>query len=383
MMCNSGFRRGTFLFAASLCAALGAMPAASAQAPTRYLGTVVEISGNTVMLRTGQGEEHTVEVPATAELKRIEPGQTNLSAAAAMQFSEIATGDRVLVWIDPNSTGATPQALRLVAIKASDLEKRREQEAQEWKQNGAGGLVKSLDPGTGTIVLASGAGPTAHNFTIHTGKTTVLKRYAPASVSYEAAQPAPFAAIHVGDQLIARGVKNGTEIDAAEVVSGTFRNISGLIRALDPANSTFTIKDLATKKQVAVTVPADAQMRRLPERMAELLAARLKGDAAGGAGGGARGGHGGFRQRGGGPQGNGGAALAEADPQQLLKRAPLIHFSDLQKGDAVMLVATPGASQVTAITLISGVQPLLEAPESQDLLANWSMSSDAPESGVQ
>ena len=44
-----------------------------------------------------------------------------------------------------------------------------------------------------------------------------------------------------------------------------------------------------------------------------------------------------------------------------------------------MLVATPGTAQVTAITLIAGVQPLLEAPESQDLLANWSMSSSAPE----
>ena len=41
-----------------------------------------------------------------------------------------------------------------------------------------------------------------------------------------------------------------------------------------------------------------------------------------------------------------------------------------------MLVATSGASDLTAITLLTGVEPLLEAPEaSRSLLANWSMGS--------
>lgn len=373
MKSNSGSRTWGFLLAFSLCVALMATVAAHAQSATRYLGTITVMNGNTITVKTAQGEEHTVEVPETADLKRIEPGQTNLSAAVAMQFSELAAGDRVLVWIDPNASGATPQALRLVAIKASDLEKKRQQEAEEWQRNGAGGLVKSIDPATGTIVISTGAGPTLHTFTIHTGKTTVLKRYAPASVSYSAAQPAPFDAIHVGDQLMARGTKTGAVIDAAEVVSGSFHNISGLIASVDPANTTFTIKDLATKKQITVKVPADAQMRQLPERMAQMLAARLKGGETDEGRGAPPANNEGFRQRGGGP------GAAAADPQQILKRAPLIHFSDLQKGEAVMLVATPGDAQVIAITLIAGVQPLLEAPESQDLLANWSMSSSAPE----
>jgi hypothetical protein len=62
--------------------------------------------------------------------------------------------------------------------------------------------------------------------------------------------------------------------------------------------------------------------------------------------------------------------------QQMLSRAPAIQFSDLKKGDAVMLVSTAGSSDVTAITLLTGVEPLLEAPEaSRNLLANWSMGS--------
>jgi hypothetical protein len=59
----------------------------------------------------------------------------------------------------------------------------------------------------------------------------------------------------------------------------------------------------------------------------------------------------------------------------MLSRASAIQLGDLQKGEAVMLVATDGANEVTAITLLAGVEPLLEAPAaSQNLLSNWSMN---------
>jgi len=43
----------------------------------------------------------------------------------------------------------------------------------------------------------------------------------------------------------------------------------------------------------------------------------------------------------------------------------------------VMLVSTPGSTDVTVITLLAGVEPLLEAPASTQnmLLSNWSMGS--------
>ena len=201
------------------------------------------------------------------------------------------------------------------------------------------------------------------------------------AVSYDAAQGAPIDAIHVGDQLRARGEKNtdGTEIAAEEVISGTFRNISGAISSIDAASSTFLLKDLATKKVMTVHVTPDAQMRRLPDMIARMLAARLTGNSGGpggdrsafpGApGGGAPNGGGGFGQRGG-PGGG--------DMQQMLNRVPAIQLADLKKGDAVMLVSTDGSTDVTAITLLAGVEPLLEAPAaSQNLLNNWSMNSGA------
>ncbi|MGB6687646.1 MAG: hypothetical protein WBE76_07365 [Terracidiphilus sp.] len=385
------------VLAAALLATIATV--AHAQAAGRYLGTVTAISGNTLTVKTDAGEVHQVQVPETASLKQVEPGQKDLSQAKTVQFGDLANGDRVLVRIDPNATGATPQAALIIAIKQADVVAKQQQEREDWQRRGVGGLVKSVDAGSGVIVLTVGAGPTAKMVTVHTTKATVLKRYAPGSVRFDDAQPAPIDAIHAGDQLRARGDKNagGAELTADEVVSGSFRNISGTVTSTDAANSTLVVKDLISKKQVTIHVTADAQMRRLPEGMAQILAARLKGGASGGQGGqggqggrtgearqaspsggaasggqgnsyGAGGGAGSGRSQYAGGQGGGGG-----DPQQMLSRAPAIQLSDLKKGEAVMVVSTEGAQEVSAITLLAGVEPLLQAPESQNLLSNWSM----------
>ena len=80
----------------------------------------------------------------------------------------------------------------------------------------------------------------------------MLRRYAPGSVKFDDAKPAPLAEIRPGDQLRARGEKNadGSELTAQEIVSGSFRNISGTISSLDSAQGTITVHDLATKKNV-------------------------------------------------------------------------------------------------------------------------------------
>ena len=67
----------------------------------------------------------------------------------------------------------------------------------------------------------------------------------------------------------------------------------------------------------------------------------------------------------------------------MLTRLPPIQVTDLKKGDAVMLVAADGTTDFTAITLLAGVEALLEAPAaSQALLNNWSMGSGSPDAGM-
>jgi hypothetical protein len=383
--------------------ALGA-PMLRAQASSRYLGTITAINGDTLTVKTDAGDERQVQVPAAASLKRIAPGEKDLSTAATIQLGDLAAGDRVLVKLDPDAQGSTPQALQVVAIKQADVALKQQKDREDWQRNGVGGLVKSVDAASGVIQLTSGAGPTAKTVTVHVTKTTVLKRYAAASVRFDESQPAPIDSVQAGDQLRARGEKNadGTEITATEIVSGGFRNISGTISSLDAAASTLTVKDLITKKPVTIHIGDQAQMRRLPDMMARMIAARLKGGSAGAGTGAANGNgqppngadggqHASSGQQAGG-QANGqwqGAGQGRAggagtgDMQQLLSRAPAIKISDLQKGEAVMLVSTQGISDVKAITLLAGVEPLLEAPAaSQSLLSNWSMGSGAADAAT-
>jgi hypothetical protein len=382
----------TRLNAGTLLMALMATILVPAQAPApsgRFVGTITAINGDILTVKPDSGDAREVEVPATAAMKRVEPGQKDLSSAVAIQLTDLATGDRVLVRLDPSATGDTPQAAQIITIKATDVAQKQQQEREEWARSGVGGLVKSVDPSAGVIVLTSGAGATLKIVKVHVGSSTVLKRYTGASVRFDLAQPGPLSAIQPGDQLRARGTKNadGTEIEAAEVVSGSFRNVSGTIASLDTSSSSFVVKDLLTKEKVTVHVPPDTQMHALPEMMARMMAARLKGTppAAGSPQGGPPSGAGppagAVPPPGAGGQpprawGGAGGPARGGDMQQILSRAPAIHFADLKKGDAVMLVATSGSSDVTAITLLTGVEPLLEAPEaSRNLLANWSMGS--------
>ena len=209
---------------------LRAQPAAQ-----HFVGTVTAIAGDALTVKTDAGEVHQVQVPASAVIKQLAPGQKDLSSAATIQLSGLATGDRVLVKLDPNATGGTQQALQIVAMKQTDIAQQQQKESEDWQRNGAGGLVKSVDPAAGVVVFTSGAGPTAKTITVHITKSTVLLRYAPNSVRFADARPGPIDAIHVGDQFQVLGQKNadGSEITA----SRWFRAGSETFQAWSPRST--------------------------------------------------------------------------------------------------------------------------------------------------
>jgi len=397
----------------SVAVVIAAAPVAFAQTPAtaatanRVVGTVTAVGTGVLTVKTDAGVERKVTVPEGIKLQRIAPGEKDLSKAATIQFTDLAVGDRVLVRLAPEPTSDPVTAISLVAIPQADLAQKQQKDREEWQRNGVGGLVKSVDAGTGLVVITSGAGPTQKTITLHTTPATTLRRYAADSVDFNEAKPAPLEVIKAGDQLRARGTKSadGLDVAAVEVVSGSFRNISGTIASINQADSTLTLKDLLTKQNVTVHVGQDAQMRKLPDAMAKVLASMTKPGDAGAAGNGGSGaaggagaagqprpqygnGQGGNGQAGNGQSGTGQAAGGDAgngrrggDLQSMLSRAPAIHLSDLQKGDAVMLVSTQGTSEVTAVTLLAGVEPLLQAPASTQnmLLSNWNMSSGGAE----
>jgi hypothetical protein len=345
--------------------AIGLAAPAPAQAPTtRFVGSIVSIQDNELTIKTDAGETRTVKVPGNAILKRIAPGQKDLSTAEVIAFGSLASGDRVLIKLDPASTSNPPLALQVVAIKQNDLLQKQQQESEDWRRRSVGGLVKSVDASAGVVVISNGL--SGKSIAIRIGKATILRRYAPDSVRFEDAKAAPLSAIAIGDQLRARGEKSadGASLDAAEIVSGAFRNLSGLVSSLDVAAAKLQIKDLATKNQVTIHITAQTQIRKLPEQTAKMLAARLNSA----------------------PQSapdrsstNSSAPRNSSDPQQLLNRLPAIAIGELKKGEAIMAVATGDDGDVNAIVLLTGVEPLLQAPAATNLLANWSLSSGETE----
>jgi hypothetical protein len=373
---------------AGLCAtvALGQAPPASAVAGSvvRPIGTIKAISGNTITLAADGGTLFSVAVADDTRLLRIEPGEKDLKQAMPLQMQDLQVGDRILVLGQLGADGHSLAASSLVAMKKADVESKQQRDQQEWQRHGVGGLVQSVDPAVGTITISMASLAGTKNVTVQTTKATIVRRYAPDSVKFDDAKVSTIDQIKPGDQLRARGMRSedGSSLSADEIVSGSFRNIAGTISSIDLAASTMAVMDLSSKKSVTVKITPQSQVRKLSPQIAQFVAMRLKGGAAGngaanapansagngadaGASGGAvpgNGSGGGAGRAGGAGGGRGG------DLQQVLVRMPQSPLSDFQKGDAVMIVSTQGsdASGVTAITVVGGVEPILQASPAGD-----------------
>jgi len=354
---------GATVFASAARAQAPAAPAAEATpaATASLLGTVKKVAGNTLTVASDTGQVVAVSVASGTKVLQLAVGSTDLKTATAGQLSDIAIGDRVLATGKAGAGAASFIAQRIVLIKSSAIAQMQAAQQADWKARGVGGIVSSVDTASGAITLMSGA----KKLVVNTTSKTEFKRFSGDSVKYEDAMPGNLEQIQKNDQLQARGTKSadGTSIAAEEVVSGSFMNLSGLIASIDPATGKITLKDLATKKAMTVNVTAKSDIRALPLMMATRIATQTNGGGqAGGRGGGGRGGAGGGAGQ---ADAAGGARRsAGADLSQMMERLPTGTLADLKTGDAVMIVAfqpSPGSNTVTAITLLSGVEPILTA----------------------
>ena len=374
-------RTGLLLPVLMLASGAGLMAQAPAPAAAaRQLGTVTTIAGNSLTLKTDAGQIVTVSVAEGVHILQLAPGSTDLKTAQAIALKDIAVGDRVLVNGKAGEDAGSFAASRVILMKSSDIAQKHEAEQADWQKRGTGGIVSAVDAGTGMLTVAVGARKVA----VTTSSSTQFRRYAGDSVKFEDAKPGTLAQIQVGDQLRVLGTKSedGSSIPAEVVVSGSFKNLAGLIASIDAANGTLTLKDLATKKTVTVTITANSNVRTLPPQAAAMFAARAKSGSAGGA---SPQPAGQSETSGGGRQGGGGRT-AGGDLSQLVSRLPNKTIADLKVGDAVMIVASqPDANSatVTAVTLLSGVEPILAAtPGAPSMtLSPWNIGGEAPEGG--
>jgi hypothetical protein len=360
----------------------------------KAVGEIKSVGGNNILLATDDGKSENIALPENVQVVRVAPGETDLKNAVPITVRDLQNGDRVLVQGKTADDGKSMIALRVVVMKQSDVAAKQQKEREDWQKRGIGGLASEVDLPAGTVTISVTSLAGSKKMLIQTTKNTWIRRYAPNSVKFDDAQPSKLADIHPGDQLRARGNKNedGTEFTAEEIVAGSFRNIAGTVTAANTTENTLTVMDLLSKKAVVVKIAPDSQMRKLPQMMAQRIAMRLKGQtppgapgagsapanasasSAGPQGGAVQGAPGGGAY----PGGGAGTRPGGVDLQQMLLRLPAVTVADFQKGDAVILVSTQGNdAEVTAITLVGGVEPILTAAPAGGqamVLSPWSLS---------
>jgi len=342
-------------------AALAIAGIAGAQTAPRTSGTVKATAADSLTVTNAAGQDVTVAVPSAAQVVQVPPGSKTLAGATPTTFSNIAAGDKVIVTGTAGDAPDSLHAVRVIVMKSADIAETHAAEEAAW-QHGGGGLVQTVDTANGTIVVMSGA----HTLTVHVAPTTTFRRYSGDSVKFGDAVASQLSDVRAGDQLRVRGTRaaDGTSIQADAIVTGSFRNFSGLLSSIDSANGTITLKDLATKKVVTVKVSANSDLRRIPTEVAARFAARTSGAAAAG----------------GAAPAAGTARAAGSDLSQMLSRLPTETLGGLKVGEAVMIVATQppaDAAQPTAVTLLAGVEPILQAsPKGDTQLSPWSMGGD-------
>lgn len=374
--------------------------ATGGSASAKYIGAIKTIAGAVITLAPDSGPEINVTVQTSTRIVRIAPGEKTLKNASPVQLQDLQVGDRILVAGKASDDAKAINAASIVVMKRSDVEARKEEDRQDWQKRGLGGLVKAVDSAAGTATISVTGFGGAKTIVVHTSKDTVIRRYAPDSMKFDDARASTLREIQPGDQLRARGDRSadGTELTAEEIVTGSFRNVAGIVNSVDASAGTMNVQDLLSKKLVQIRVTPESQLHQLPAEFAQRIAMRLKAAMAGTTQGAAKptaqpgaASSGGPSSGGVGPGGGGGVGMTGVraggapDFQQMLSRMPTVALTDLHKGDAVMIVATQGTPSggATAITLLSGVEPILQAAPNGSqtmMLSPWSLGG-APGGG--
>jgi transcription antitermination factor NusG len=358
------------------CAALvGSGSAIAQEAPSgRALGAVTKVDAaqRMILLKSDAGAEITVMLQPAASFRRVAPGESDLRNAATIGLGEVAVGDRVLARGTVSDDQKAIAAIQVVVMSQGDIEKKQAADRADWDRRGVNGVVSSITAEEVTVSVRGAAG--ARTVVVIPAAKAIIRRYAPDSVKFADAKPSTLAEIKPGDQVRARGARNedGTKVSAEEIVSGSFRTIAGVILSVDGQQNAIRINNLETKKPMLVKINPDSSVRKLQPQVAQFLAARLHGGpAAGGAEGAAAVPAGG---RGGDAPGRGAAGRGPGDLTQMIDRTPATSLAELKAGDALVISSTVGAraDEVTAITILAGVEPILTKPGTKQMaLGDW------------
>ena len=364
-----------FVFLASVSSIVRAQDASAGIKPSVVPGEVSSVSASEIILQTKDGAVSAVLSDKT-EYKRVSPENPSLKSAVAATFADIGAGDKVIVTGIMASDKKSIPARAVYLMTKADITGKQTKDQEQWKTRGISGQVAAVNAQTKEITVTS-RGMMGETKTLLALKdNAVFRRYAQDSVSYNEAKTSSLDEIKVGDSIRALGDKSadGASFKAEEIISGSFQTVGGTITAIDAAKNEITISNIQTKKPVTVIIGQNSVLKQFPAEMAQRLAASQAGGGMqppagmrppqGSQPGGQNNPQGqnppnGMRPGGGrGMRGAGGI-------DEMLERFPTITIADLKVGEMIAFSSTKGANaeRMTAIKLLSGVEPFMKAPQ--------------------
>jgi len=320
--------------------------------PKSIVGSITAFQAADAMVVVKPDNTDAVSVKLTPDtvFQRIAPGERDLKKAAAMNMTDMALGDRVLVSFKTGST----EALRVLVMSSTDIQKRNEADSLDWTRRGVSGVVAAKAGNIVTLKKRSLTGEIVMTVTLD--DKTSLRRYNSDSVKFADARVSKLDEVSVGDQLRARGVKSedGLKVAAEEVVFGTFVTKAGAITAIDPETKEVTVSELGTNKPLVVKFTADSQIKKMPNMMGMMGAGR------GGAPGSPMSPP--MSPPAGPPAGSANGAGHMPDMAQMLEHAPAAKLDDLKIGEKIVVSSTKGAKpgEITAIMLLGNADMLIQ-----------------------
>lgn len=327
-------------------------------------GDVISVDAGRIMLQTKDGELN-VGLSDKTEYKRVPADNPSLKAATPAAFGEIGVGDKLMVLGMMSADKKTLPAKSVYLMTKSDIADKLAKEKERWTTRGISGRVVIVNLDTKQVTVEV-RGLTAATSVVLTPKPEAkYRRYAPNSVKYSEANVSNFAELKTGDMLRAVGDKSadGASFAAEEILTGAFQTVAGTVKAVDAVKNEVVITDLQSKKDVTVELGSASLLKKFPEQMAQMMAARQSAQA-GGPGGQAQGrpqtgvgnGQSGMGPGGGGPRGG---------IDDMLERFPNITAADLKVGDMIAVSSSKSTNldRITAIKLLAGVEPFIRAAQ--------------------
>ena len=325
----------------------------SANTPRVYqlVGEVMSVdkTANQVSIKTKGNEVVALPLDQNTDYKRVPPGETTLNKAVAVTMAEMSVGDQVYARGMISDNGNRAPVRQLVIMSHADIARKHEQERAEWQKRGIVGSIKAINPTTKEISVTARVPEGTRQITITPGDAVRYRRYEPESVKFSSALPSSFTELKVGDQIRALGDKSadGTHFTAEEIVSGTFRTLVGTITEVNPTTAEIKINELNTRKPLTVVTKEESMVRRMSPELIAMLVPK-KGQPSPGT------------QA---PPARASEPSANKNVEEEIEKLKTQAISELQPGEMVIVTSTIGkdASRLTAIALISGVNPLVKA----------------------